>query len=502
MAKKEIQKKESHSSAVAQKFKQNPALYIGSVFILVLVTVTFVLGDALSGGMGRGPGDLTFGVYDKIPINWVPGNMFAEYYERAYRYYQSQGIPLDDFQVQAQIWRQSYEMAVIHTAVLQIMNKSNYVIPEKTVNRNVAQLPQFQENGVFSRTLYNQMSDSRKNALWRQIQEELTKMKYFDALFGIMIPEAEAAFIANMASKMRRFDMVSFDVEDYPASEFAKYAQENPELFSSINLSIITVNNEREARRILETINSGTILFEDAARSQSQDGYADRGGDMGNQFFYELDTEIPNVTDRQLIFSLGKGELSGVVPTSDGWAIFRIEEDAVPVNMNNEVTAERVRSYVRNYQRGLMEDWAIIQADVFIEEVNRAGFDTAVRRRNLQRQSFGPVPINHGSLDLFTTLDSFNVPDLGNIANNENFWQVAFSTELRTPSQPFVQGSNVFVFYPTQEIEAEASVTENIASLYSAYWLNNTIEQSLSSYFLKHPKMEDNFWEVFFRDIM
>ena len=53
MAKKEKNvptEKDSSSSEIIRKFKASPGLYIGSVVILILVVVTFLGGDLLSGG--------------------------------------------------------------------------------------------------------------------------------------------------------------------------------------------------------------------------------------------------------------------------------------------------------------------------------------------------------------------------------------------------------------------------------------------------------------------
>ena len=499
------QEKESITSGISKKFRQSPGLYIGSVVILVLVVVTFIGGDLLSGGgFGRGGGDLTFGYYDKSPISYVPGNMFSQYVERVSQFYRNQGIDPNDFRFGAQMWRQAYEAAIVHTAVLQVMNRSDYVIPKRVVDRNVAQLPQFQENGRFSSALYNQMSESSRSSLWRQTQDELIKIMFFSDLFGLLIPSSEADFIANMPVPSRNFDMVSFNVDNFPAEEYLSYARENSDLFNSIHMSRITVSNEREARQLHDQIKNGTNLFEDAARSHSQDSYADRGGDMGNRYFYELEREILNADDRKAVFALTKGALSDVINTFDGWTFFRIEEELVHADFEDETVMDRVRSYVRSFQRGRMEDWAIAQANEFITDANESGFATATRWRFMESQSFGPLPINYGGVDLFTSLESFSIPgfnqhELGSIASNENFWRIAFSAQLNTASEPLVQGNHVLVFYPTEQVEVLEDTINNIASMYTSYWLNNITEQSLQFYFLSQAKMEDNFWDVYFR---
>jgi hypothetical protein len=517
MAKKDkkttVKDKESSSSEVTRKFKANPVLYVGSIFILVLVTIAFLAGDFLGGRMGGGNvADSTFGFYDRVPISWIPGNIFFEYQDQAYRRYlaqaQAQGIEtetLDAF-TEFQIFQQAFHATVVHTAIMQMLNRSNYSVPERTVDRHVAQLPHFQENGRFSSTLYQQMPESRRLALWRQVHDELARnMIYSDYFFGgLLIPSGEAEFITNLASSMRSFEMVAIRVDNYPESEYLAYAQQNSDLFRTIHLSRITAgSNEREARRIIDSIQSGAITFEDAARSQSQDHLSDRGGDMGSRFVFELQAEIPSSSDRENIFRLRRGEISDAIRIGGNWAFFRIEEELAQADFENEATMERVRSYVRNFDRGRMEDWAIAQALEFIAEAEAESFEDAARWRNLDRHTFGPLPLNFGSIELFTALESFSMPgfpaqDLQGLSRNENFWRIAFSTELNTPSQPLVQGNNVLVFLPVEQIETEDIVLDNMVFMYNSYWLNMITEMSFPSYFLNNHRMDNRFIETYF----
>ncbi|MCL2271694.1 MAG: SurA N-terminal domain-containing protein [Treponema sp.] len=501
------QEKESFSSEIYRKFKQSPGLYIGSVVILVLVTITFIGGDFISGGgFSNRAGDYTFGYYNKEPISWVPGNFFQQTYDQITRYYQSQGVDTSGFSVEAQIWRQAYETTVVHTAILQMMKRSKYSVPVKTVDRQVAQLPQFLENGRFSSTLYNQMSESSRLALWRQMQEEITKSNYYgDFVFGLLTPSAEAEFIADMSSVMRTFEMVSFSVDAFPDAEYLSYAQRNPGFFRTIHLSRITVSSsERDANNILNSIKSGATTFEDAARAQSQDGFADRGGDMGSRYVFELDNEIPNFADRETILNLRRGEYSDIIFAGDRWMFFRVEDEIKSADFDDFSTMERVRSYVRNYNRGLMEDWSIARAEEFTTAAGSDGFDEAVLLFNLQKHAFGPVPVNFGGVELFTGIQTYGIPglsstDVQNLSNNENFWRIAFSTRLNTPSQPFVQGNNVLVLYPVDQTYADETMKQGVSSMYSSYWVNYVSEQTLQYYFINNSRMDDRFWDTFFR---
>jgi parvulin-like peptidyl-prolyl isomerase len=499
---------ESASSEIAKKFKQNPGVYIGSVVVLVLVVVTFIGGDFLSGGR-RYAGkttDLTFGYYDKVPISWIPGNILSQYYEMTVYNFRAQGYDPGDRWINYYVWKQTYERTLVHTAILQMMKKSGYTPSVKAVDKAVLKLPQFQDsNGKFSLALFNRMSDSARIALWNQTQDELSKVSFVDDFYQLLVPESEAKFIANMSSPTRTFDFVYFKVDDYPESEFIAYARENSAFFNSIHLSKISVtSSQKEAQRILTSIKDGTATFEDAARAQSKDSYADRGGDMGIRYCYEIDGEIPSLIDREIIYRLGKGELSSIISTNDGWAFFRVEDELTQADFEDSSVLDRVRYYIRNYERGRMEDWAIEQARGFISESEESGYINASRWRNLERNSFGPLPLNYGGVELFTSLESLTVPslnaqDLQGLSQNENFWKRTFLTPVNTPSEPLVQGNNVFVFIPTEEIEAEESSLETTASMYASSFVNYVFEQSLPKYFLNNGKTNDHFDDVYYR---
>jgi hypothetical protein len=507
MAKKDknIHDKDSVFSDIAGKFKANPALYIGSVVILVLVVVTFVGGDFLSGGRryAGNSGDITFGYYDKVPISLVSGNKLYQYYEQLVRRYRDQ-IDLSNFQIAMELWSQSYKAAVVHIAILRETRRSNYEPPENFVNKEVAKLPEFQdENGRFSLALYRQMPDTKRLALWRQVREELAVIQFYNDLFGLLISDGEKEFMANMDSGMRTFEMVSFLVDDFPDSECLTYAHENPDLFKSIHLSRFTVKSgERAAKKIIESIKDGTTTFEEAAKAQSQDSFADKGGDMGIQYVYDIKTEITDEEARGALLNLGKGELSSVIKIGENWVFFRVEDELKPANFDDDAVIDVVRSYMRNYERGRMEDWAIARADEFIADVKENGLNVALGRRRKEKSSVGPLAINYGSVDLFTSLEKFSVPglsgkELSDLSKNANFWKTAFSAPLNTPAEPLVQGNKVLVFLPVEQTDIDEEKAKELSSKYSDYWLGSTTERSLQPYFMNSPKMEDHFWETY-----
>lgn len=495
-----VQADKSAGSEFVQRFKQNPLVFAGTLFVLVIVVVAFVLVPAIVPGVGQ-MADLTFGHYGKIPISYVPGNYLAQYYEWAAQYYRNFGDIYSNMFIEQRIWRESFEAAAFRIAVLQEVKKSGYTVPVKTVDKEVAQ--RFMVDGRFSSALYNRYDNNARLAMWQMSMDDITFRRYQTDMEGLVNPSQAGQFIAKMASPLRSFDLVNFSINAYPDSEIALYAEQNAELFRQSHLSRITVfSSEREARQILRSIEEGTTTFEDAARAHSQDQYSERGGDMGSKTVHELITEIPVEAEREKILALGTDELSGVIKIDNSWVIFRVIDKVHPFDIADDTALSRVRSYIEMFERGRMEDWAEAEARKFISAVNEKGFDAAVREFELNKQSFGPIPLNFGDTELFESLSSASIPELSGSSSDENFWKTAFGTEINTVSEPLVQGSNIIVLYPVSEEEADETVIENILSNYNNYWLSNTSGASMRSYFLNSSKMDDRFIETFLRYLM
>jgi hypothetical protein len=311
-----------------------------------------------------------------------------------------------------------------------------------------------------------------------------------------------------MAFPERKFELAAFPVSSYPNDEIAAYVADNPDRFMVIHLSRITIkSSEREARQVLDSVINGTATFEDAARTQSQDGYAESGGDMGIQLAYEL-SDVPDPEEREAVITLARGEVSPVVAVPGGWAFFRAEETPYPADTADEVLLQKLRRYYMEFERGRVDDWLIGKAEDFIALANERDFDAAVSETGLEKRSFGPLPVNYGGNDfyregtnLFTALGSFNVPELEGADTNENFWETAFSTPLNTPSRPVVVGEYVIVLYPLEENAGDDPDANTIAVLYPS-WISYFTERSIYLHFITSEKLENRFFEAYLRYIL
>jgi hypothetical protein len=505
MKKQPVQESLSPKEEIIRRFKANPAIFIGTVVVLVIVIVAFVFVPAIvPGASGGWREDLNFGIYDKIPINYVPGNYFAERREELARNQQNSindsNYQLMDFQ----IWRTAFELTVEHIGILQEMKAAGYTAPEELVDEEVAALSIFQENGRFSAARYRQLDNTTRMNLWRQVQESIIEERYRSDIADLLRSSREDEFIVNMGTLRRTFDGVAFSVSSYPETEVIAYAEQNPDNFRSTHLSRITINSsEREARQVLGSVKDGVLTFEEAAKTQSQDGYAERGGDMGVKLVYELSTEISDARQREELIALAKGEISELLQIGSGWAFFRAEDNSYPADISDPAALEKIRSYVMGFERGRVDAWFIGQAEDLVNNTAVNGFDEAVYSKGLTKFTFGPVALNYGDLGFFPGLSSFSIPELNDnyASTNLNFWQTAFLTPLNAPSKPLVLGNAVIVLYPKEENSADDEEAENIKAYFSYYTSVNSARE-LRSFFTGNEKLEDRFWITYQRYFM
>lgn len=484
----------SGRSDIERRFKQHPLIFIGTVLVLVIVIVAFVLVPAIVPGEGLSVSQLEFGSWDGKPVAYSAGGFFARVRERNSREY-----GMNDYQA----WRNAFEVTVQRTAILDTMNRSGYTPSKPFVDKKVAELPYFQENGRFSAVKYNRMDAAARMRLWQDMRNDLITNTYHDDVSTIKTAEAEAEFIGRMALPRRKFSMAAFPYTSYPDSEVSAYASRNADMFKTVHLSRITVSGgRREAQTVLDKIQSGEVTFEDAARTQSDDDYAERGGDTGARTAFELSTEIPDEEQWRTVINLPRDEVAGPFELSSGWVIFRANETSLPPNLQDSETLDKVRGFLMDSERGVIEDWLLTQTENFAREARTEGFTGTAADASLEVHEFGALPINYGDSPLFTSLSSFQAPGLRDAVSDENFWRAAFSTPVGEPSRPIVLSgseSNIVVLYPGEEITDETDSVESSKNMFSSWWAENETLRSVAASIMASDKFTDNFDTTYFR---
>ncbi|MCL2231645.1 MAG: peptidylprolyl isomerase [Treponema sp.] len=519
---------DSNKAEMMHRLKTRPFIFFGTIFILVIVVIAFVFVPAMV-PQGGAVGDFTFGYYNRVPIRMVPGNFFHQVQQSLMRQHQMlfseeadrseqvqaitnlrmhRGFPGPHFDLflghfnaadllMEEIMRVAFLETAIQLGIQDEMRRSGFVVPNNVVDREMARMFQTPD-GRFDAAAYRSMDTATRMSEWRQLQERIAIGQYFSDLGSLRISSNEVAFIGAMASPRRSFSLAVFPLLDsYPDSEVIAFAQANPDLFRITRLSRITVNSERDAQQLLDMIQTGVTTFEEAARTNSQDVFAEMGGSMGMRMAYEFTAEIWDFADRESVINLASGALSRVVSVAAGWAIFRAEEPVQAVDTEDPLQLTRIRGHIMTNLRGMVEDWVITEAENFSAQVTERGlgeasFEEVAFEGNILRRNFGPLPVNFGDSEMFSMVRAAGVPEIQHAGRDLFFWRAAFSTPILTPSTPIVLGSNVIVLFPLEESYADEFVTGPIEALYPSRVMDYLSHMS-RAYFLTNDRLDDRF---------
>jgi hypothetical protein len=462
--------------------------YVFTVILLIIIVVAFVGAPALSGIAGST--SRAFGTYAGEQIVMEAGSYMVRQYEGIAQQVEQSGQQITNLVVN-QVYREAFTRAVRHQALLQHATSVGLSLSQRGQDRAMAQRPEFQVGGRFDRDEYESMPTQQRFLLQQytrdliidhQVRTDLRlpfelrdlasnqQFSYLNTVFGetlFRLPEvstAEEQFIVDMAGPERQFRFVQFAFSSFPESEVVAYGEANARRFRRANLSIISINSsEADAGQLLQQIQSGQATFEDIARNQSADIYGSDGGDMGFVYYHELEPDFEDTDTVDQIFSLENGELSGVLATTFGWAIYRMDETPIAPDFNSDDVVTEVRSYMNTFERGIIEDFLTAQAESFVIQARSEGFQAAAAAANQSPQTTGFFPVNYGNTPYFGRVTAPSNEVLAAAATRQDFFIDLFRLDENDVTDPFVVRDYIFVLQLADQRSATEEATAQLS---------------------------------------
>jgi len=496
---REKESREKQEPAQKNSFQRHPAIYVFSVFILVVIIVTFIGAPAVSGSSSRGR--LTFGTYGHEEISYQPGNYFARQYDAIAQSLRDAGQGAN-LELQLRLaWREAFNRTVLHTAILQAADTSGVRVSEQKVDELIAVSPQFQENGRFSPSLYaSQSSQERYNIRKFYREEQIFDVVVTDVLTGGKVSSAESDFIGTMAGPERSFQVVRFLFSDYPDSELISFARENAQIFTTLDLQVVTLATKSEAEQILSQARSGNPV-DDLARTYSRDIYADQGGSMGKVAAYEAERLLKNPDDLSILVGLQPGSTTDVLEIVGGWAFYHAVSAPVPLDLDREESIQQIRDYVEIYEQGRIQDFARARADTFAATARNGSLLATASEQGLDIVETPYFPVNYGNIPVFGRVQADGIPDLADGAYNETFLETAFSLETGGISDAIILRDSAIVISLLDERQVEEQTIGFIVQYYP-YLKQQYQSEEIEPAFVDRDKLEDDFTASFARYIL
>jgi hypothetical protein len=491
---KQPQEKQQHRSV------GKTLTYVMTVVLLIIVVIAFV-GTPAVGGLAGG-NRIVFGSYAGREITYAPGNYLARQYQDIARRVQQQDREVTESLVR-QIWRTAFQRAVFHEAMMVLAEEAGVTVSGRAVDEAIAQWPEFQADGRFSSEEYNATSSQYRFALRQYLREVLIDSRVQADLYGeTPASQAEEQFLIEMASPERQFEFVQFAFSDFPDAEVMDYGRANADRFRRINLSVITVNtSESDAQEIREQAVSRQTSFEDLARNQSADAYAEDGGEMGWVYFHELEPDFEDTSVIEDIFELEEGDISRVFETTFGWTIYRVNEAPIDPDFTDDNVLAAVRDYLTVFERGIIEDYLSARADEFVAQAREESFQAAASTIDQTPQLTEYFPINYGNTAYFGSVSASANQTLSAAAYREEFFEELFALGDGEVSEPIVVRDYVFVFRFANERTAPEETTDLLDS-YASLIVREFMQQQAQETHVDDERLVNNFNQAYNRAVL
>lgn len=499
--------------------KKNTAYTIGSLIVLLICAFCFVVLPAFTGSEGQQNKLPPFGKYNKREIAYEQDSDFYNYVSQYGQMFQTYGQQLNE-QTYYTVFKYAFDATVRKFAYEDAVNKSGYVVPQAAVNRNM--VPFFSdENGNYSSKLYKQTDPKTVENLRKSIQSGLVASRYSDdlfgseedivgseALYGLKESDAELEFLKSYNANKRGFQMALFNTSDYPEEEKLKFAKENQAKFNKYDISIVTVEDKAKAQTVLKRINNNEITFEDAISEYSLNYFTNSEGKVTSAYQYQIENLLVNKDDLAILTDLAVDSVTDVIETSNSFSIFKKNGETKTPDFEIDEYKDLVSTYLRNYEKTRIEDYFTAKANDFIAQAAKSDFDSACTSMNIKNVEIPAFPLNYGSVDIADSLNT-SIEGLGSADTNEKFLETAFNLKMNEMSEPMVLNGYVAVIkYTTNGTEIDDSETEEAEDSENddaAYILSNISDldqSSANSFILSSDKLENNFAEVYFSNMM
>ena len=435
---------------------KKPLYSIGSIIILLIAAFIFVLLPAFAdrAGGARLP---NYGSYNGTPIKFEERSEFYKLASQLVSRMEQEGYDFSGEYGKLYYniaFNQAFNQIVGPMALRDMTTSSGYTVPETEINRSLIE-QYYSEAGEYSQAIYNATPEDAKreylldttNMLCaaRSYQDLFGSLKRAgnNKLFGLKASDAEIEFLRKMGSKVSNFEFIAFDMRTYPDSEILAWADPNKAKFTNYNLSVITVQEESKAKEVLKRINNSELTFDDAFTTESDKSIGDtETGKVISSYRFQLEDSIENTADQEAVFTMKNGDISQVIKTAAGYAIYRCDGDPVTADFSEKKTFDTASSYLYTREKGHIEDFFMAQANDFVSYAAVSGFDAACEEYGRAKAALPAMALNYNNSSIIGKTDLSSIPALKNTSTNENFLSTAFALKEGEVSKPLVVSSS------------------------------------------------------------
>lgn len=483
---KKVSKGDKKGHRATAKERVKTTIYM---IIIIVIIVTFA-GGTFIGVLTRGPQKTILGKYGNREIIYEPETLIYASVMDKLEQYKGQEAQYTE----KQIFRQSFEDTLVLYAILEEVEKSGFIVSTDNIKKTIARSQTYMLNGKFDDKRYTLPT------VMEFTKQQINIGQYIND-FGLNITQSqkEKESIEQMAEEERKIRFVEFNYSDYPEQELINFFTNNRNLFKKMKLSRILIKTgEDEANEVWNKLNDQISTFEDLAKDHSEDIYAERGGEIGFQYFYELLDNLIAEDEVNKIFELDLDEYTKPIKIGDNWTIYRCDQVAQEADISQEELLQDVRFYMVYNEKGIVQDFFEQKGLEFKAIAENRGFLAACDQFDLSSYQSDYFPLNINNLYFLKTLTTLeeSAPSLYSASTDETFFAEAFSLDIDSISKPIILDDKIIIF---TLLDIRKATEEEISEVEQGYlsFIRNNFNYNLDKILIKRDKVEDNLSEIF-----
>jgi len=287
------------------------------------------------------------------------------------------------------------------------------------------------------------------------------------------------------------------------------------------DFSLLSYENEEDAKNVLTALKDGSKNFEDALKEIENKKLTDENGKLEKTSREDIAELFPDNSDLDKVITLKSGEFSDVLQTSGmDYVIIRCDGEAKQADFDSEEVQNKVFAKMKSEDRGKIEQYLLNMGKEFAEKAKKDGFDAIASEYGKEPILSQPFSLNYASLSYFPAISADKDSVLYPASKNEDFYKDVFSLKDGEVSTAHLLGSSVVVLSQNSEKDSDEYTKDNgktyknqcenympyynLVMLLQARGMNfytiPSAQKTFIDFVLKNPKLVDNHTRLFDRD--
>lgn len=441
-----------------------------------------------------------FGYYGKKPVVYEANNVFGRTLQNDVDYAESAAN--GNYTQMYKSWSEAYQAQVIFEALNGLAEDAKIGAPKELVGKFIIDSGVFNnEDGEFDEEKYNSVHPIERQIFVDYVRNAVPYQVALKDVSSLIIPKNEKSFISDLNKKGRDFSYYNVDYNVYPVDRAVKYVAENENLFTKLDVSIISCETEENAKKAYDDLKSGKS-WSDAVKEYSQDNYAENDGVLGSQLYANIVvSNLKNADDINQITSLKKDEFTKPIQGPYAWAVYKLNNDPVKPNKDDEGLVSYAKSVISAKNPEEVKPY-IDNEVAFIQSKSKEELNALVDSMGSAIVQVKGATNNIGNSQFFAGMQySDPKAELAlAVMNNEDLAKQLFTGKKGDIIGPVeTDGGTLFIRIDNEE--AEGTMASLMDSYYDAYSSQISLADMRDG-ILSSDKHKDNFTEKFFELFM